>query len=185
MKAPNKQALLDYQNQDVVDRFIKIYGVSDEQAQQIFTDVKLWLWMACKARVEGISKPLVIDTALVVIDEMWHNFMLFTRDYTAFCERFFGTYMHHSPNTKPNIAAEKAQMQHLSLKQKKQQLMDRKRWQYEFVYDQLGRGTFIRWYKVYPGLYTPLSLAQMAIKSEQQRVDDKQAQVRAAVVNVA
>ncbi len=185
MKAPDKQEILKYQNQDVIDRFIKIYGVTEEQAQQIFTDVKLWLWMACKVRAEGIDKPLVIDTALVVIDEMWHNFMLFTRDYTQFCERYFGTYMHHSPNTKPKIAEEKASMEELSLKEKREVLMDKKRWQYEFVYDHLGRDAFIRWYKTYPGLYTPHSLAEMALEAEQKRVDDKQAQLEAAMAKVA
>jgi len=32
------------------------------------------------------------------IDEMWHTFILFTRDYAAFCEGHFGCFLHHVPN---------------------------------------------------------------------------------------
>ncbi len=31
------------------------------------------------------------------IDEAWHRFILFTKDYHEFCNRFFGKYIHHGP----------------------------------------------------------------------------------------
>ena len=32
-----------------------------------------------------------------IVDDAWHTFILSTRDYTAFCERAFGGYLHHAP----------------------------------------------------------------------------------------
>jgi hypothetical protein len=32
------------------------------------------------------------------VDGVWHQFILFTRDYFGFCDRFYGKYFHHSPN---------------------------------------------------------------------------------------
>ncbi|MBU6447504.1 hypothetical protein KGQ24_01520 [Patescibacteria group bacterium] len=32
------------------------------------------------------------------VDEVWHTFILFTRDYAEFCEEVFGFFLHHQPN---------------------------------------------------------------------------------------
>eukprot|EP00762_Andalucia_godoyi_P006657 ANDGO_06237.mRNA.1 hypothetical protein TTHERM_00348080 len=31
------------------------------------------------------------------VDEVWHNHILFTQDYTTFCDDIFGFYLHHDP----------------------------------------------------------------------------------------
>jgi hypothetical protein len=33
------------------------------------------------------------------IDEVWHSFILFTREYSEFCQRTCGQMIHHAPNT--------------------------------------------------------------------------------------
>jgi len=33
-----------------------------------------------------------------IVDEAWHTFILFTREYTDFCQRAFGGYLHHAPS---------------------------------------------------------------------------------------
>jgi hypothetical protein len=33
------------------------------------------------------------------VDEIWHNFILFTREYAEFCHRICGHMIHHRPNT--------------------------------------------------------------------------------------
>ena len=40
------------------------------------------------------------------VDEVWHTFILFTRDYQDFCRDVFGRYIHHSPNWPGTPAAE-------------------------------------------------------------------------------
>lgn len=32
-----------------------------------------------------------------VADDLWHQFILYTRDYDAFCRRAFGSFLHHTP----------------------------------------------------------------------------------------
>jgi hypothetical protein len=31
------------------------------------------------------------------VDELWHEFILYTRDYQSFCRRAFGEFLHHQP----------------------------------------------------------------------------------------
>ncbi len=31
------------------------------------------------------------------VDDLWHAFILYTRDYEAFCEQSFGRFLHHTP----------------------------------------------------------------------------------------
>jgi hypothetical protein len=40
----------------------------------------------------------MITNDIIIIDEMWHTFILCTADYTAFCDKFFQSYIHHLPN---------------------------------------------------------------------------------------
>ncbi len=35
-----------------------------------------------------------------VVDDMWHEFILFTRTYAAFCDHAFGRFLHHTPAVK-------------------------------------------------------------------------------------
>ena len=33
------------------------------------------------------------------VDEVWHQFILFTEEYHDFCQNIAGKYIHHSPST--------------------------------------------------------------------------------------
>jgi hypothetical protein len=35
-----------------------------------------------------------------VVDDLWHEFILFTRDYDRFCKHAFGQFLHHTPAVK-------------------------------------------------------------------------------------
>jgi hypothetical protein len=32
-----------------------------------------------------------------VVDDLWHEFILYTKNYSTFCQQAFGRYMHHTP----------------------------------------------------------------------------------------
>jgi hypothetical protein len=32
-----------------------------------------------------------------VVDDLWHEFILYTREYSGFCDKAFGRFMHHTP----------------------------------------------------------------------------------------
>jgi hypothetical protein len=38
-----------------------------------------------------------VSMPLQVTDDLWHEFILYTRHYDAFCRRAFGRFMHHTP----------------------------------------------------------------------------------------
>jgi len=40
------------------------------------------------------------------VDNVWHEFVLFTRQYANFCNNHLGKFLHHSPNTTSTPAAE-------------------------------------------------------------------------------
>jgi hypothetical protein len=32
-----------------------------------------------------------------IVDDLWHQFILYTREYQSFCNKAFGTFLHHTP----------------------------------------------------------------------------------------
>ncbi|MBX9618848.1 MAG: hypothetical protein K2X10_06845 [Hyphomicrobiales bacterium] len=47
------------------------------------------------AYLEGGTKYVAMPSQAV--DELWHEFILFTRDYEDFCKNAFGSFLHHTP----------------------------------------------------------------------------------------
>ncbi len=43
------------------------------------------------------SRCLHISMPSKVVDELWHEFILYTRDYQQFCDAAFDTFFHHQP----------------------------------------------------------------------------------------
>lgn len=166
--------VMAYTNEDVVARFIKIYGIEKQEANIIFDSTKKWIWLCYYRRQVGEEQNLVIDSPLVIIDEMWHNFVLFTKGYSDFCRRFFGHYMHHAPTTSSMQQETMDLFKSLSEDAIQEKLIEQKRWQYEFVYDHLGKDEFLLWYKQYPKQYSPVSLAKLAFENEQKKLTDKE-----------
>jgi hypothetical protein len=74
--------------EEVIARLIK-NGVSEVSAQRMRTEFLRFVslrWLT--------EQPLVPSRPA---DEFWHAFILFTRDYAAFCERHFSHFIHHAP----------------------------------------------------------------------------------------
>lgn len=105
------------------------------------------------------------STLLVVIDEMWHNFVLFTKEYTQFCKEYFGYYLHHGPATEAEELENRARFQGLQGKDRMEAVKDAKRPQYEYIYDHLGEETFVKWYVDYPKIYGYRRLAELQLKA--------------------
>ncbi len=47
------------------------------------------------AYLQGGKQPVSMPSQ--VVDELWHEFILFTRNYEVFCRRAFGGFLHHAP----------------------------------------------------------------------------------------
>jgi hypothetical protein len=52
-------------------------------------------WFLCCAWRDGE----VLGMPSQLVDEAWHEFILDSRHYTEFCERAFGEYLHHTPES--------------------------------------------------------------------------------------
>ena len=47
------------------------------------------------AYLAGGRQPVAMPSQ--VVDDLWHEFILYTRNYQAFCKQAFGAFMHHTP----------------------------------------------------------------------------------------
>lgn len=47
------------------------------------------------AYLNGGLKPVAMPSQ--VVDDLWHEFILYTRHYQAFCKQAFGRFLHHTP----------------------------------------------------------------------------------------
>ena len=171
MKNPTLEDVLAYANSDVVYRFAKTYGITREQSADIFDQVKKWLWLGNQQRHAGSTVGLSIDLPLVVIDEMWHNFVLFTHEYTAFCQHFFGYYIHHAPVSEAEDRESKERYEGMTVAERIRARKDLLRPQYEYIYDHLGKDTFSKWYLEYPKVYGARDLAQMQLQATLAKLD--------------
>ncbi|SFB54615.1 hypothetical protein SAMN05216266_11852 [Amycolatopsis marina] len=73
----------------LVNRIVKERKNSREQAARIM-DQALAFLAACANSTEPLSPSDAIDIG-------WHTFILYTREYAAFCDRIAGRFIHHDP----------------------------------------------------------------------------------------
>ena len=75
----------------VKDRIVE----TPEEGEVLFREVKRFCVLVCS----GDRHPWEMYSLRV--DEVWHQFILYTREYMEFCDRFLGGYIPHSPNNAP------------------------------------------------------------------------------------
>lgn len=93
--APSLDAVMAYEHPRLLTRLIEKVGLDPESARTTFEDMKRFLYLC------AISDEPHAPTEQ--IDEVWHNFILFTRDYAAFCLEHFGFVVHHVPWSKAEV----------------------------------------------------------------------------------
>jgi len=80
----------------LIEKLIKNRVVdSADEGQALFLEVKRYL-VLCQ-----IDRTRIWKMHSLRVDEAWHQFVLFTAEYVAFCKRHFGRYVHHSPSNAP------------------------------------------------------------------------------------
>ena len=90
-KTLTPSSILEYQNAGVITRYMKDNNVSYEVAEQIFMEMVKFLYIAGTNRGQSFTPSKQID-------EMWHTFILFTKEYAEFYQEYFGFFIHHTPN---------------------------------------------------------------------------------------
>ncbi len=75
----------------VLDTAVRESGISREEAASLFDGLLQWLSVIPSAR-NGQPVQMVGS-----IDQLWHAFVLNTKLYRTFCDRFFGRHIDHDP----------------------------------------------------------------------------------------
>lgn len=137
---------------EIIYAFMERYDVTFKEAQEIFNETKKWLWLASKSNEQG--EVLFIDKPLLIIDEMWHTFILHTKQYYQFCISNFKKFIHHTPtpvHKKKQLEINQKLNPSDTIKKHENQIKK----QYELIYDNLGPETLLKWYDTMAQKYTP------------------------------
>lgn len=108
---PDLETVLQYSNSVVLKRFENNYPHDAARAQQLFTEMLRYLWLCEKHDFDLKNQPNnpvlqfipVMHQEMRAIDNMWHEFILITRDYHDFCHQYFGHFIHHEPNMRETL----------------------------------------------------------------------------------
>lgn len=71
-------------------------GLGLLEVRKVFEGLRQY-FLACLAAQRGSIAPAV-GMPSKAVDDAWHEFILMTRDYQAFCRHAFGRYLHHAPD---------------------------------------------------------------------------------------
>lgn len=89
-----REHLLQYSNLSVITYFCHKYPqYSSEEAELLFADLLDWMWLNLQRKKLG--KNTYLFGPLLVLDDLWHVFILHTQDYLDFSICYFGAYFHH------------------------------------------------------------------------------------------
>ena len=94
---PSLDSVMSYQHPWLLARLVERVGLDAVVAQELFDETKRFLYLC------AVSDQPLAPTAR--IDEVWHNFMLYSEDYAEFCDSQFGFMIHHRPWSKAEVAA--------------------------------------------------------------------------------
>jgi hypothetical protein len=158
--ADRRTKALSYENEEIVASFRASYGVSLEDARELFEETKKWLWL-CGTRPRTMR--LTVFGPMKMLDEMWHTFILFTREYTEYCMENFGFYVHHAPTTRAE-AEQYRQRAAASPEETQAALREERRAMMLLVHDELGVETLKRWFGDYAKRYSDECLRGLLIK---------------------
>lgn len=147
-QACSLEQAIRYQNDDIVYRFTQIYEIDFNEANDLFLSTKKWLWLGAQAG----STEIPVTEPLLIIDEMWHNFVLFTVEYRNYCVENFGRYLHHAPRKQSDkLVREQALMTNPEkIKAEESQILNQ---QCLLICQKLGVDTLLKWYVEYPQKY--------------------------------
>lgn len=151
------EEVMKYENIDVIDRFMQSWDIPFETSQDIFNEMKKWLWLCASHLTDPTARKkvpnLAITQSMALLDEMWHAFILFTKPYAEFCDKHFGFFIHHGPTTNSQKEEVKEKIKN-SAERFFDQIEKDLTSQYEYIYDQLGEDTLQKWYSDWTDLYT-------------------------------
>jgi hypothetical protein len=144
---PSLQEVLEYQNDHVIQRFKQNHEQDAYRAELVFLDMLRYLWLCEKHRWDLKNNPEdktlqfipVMHEEMRAMDNMWHEFILITKEYHAFCHECFGHFIHHEPNISETVLySEEQYTESLNL-------------YLNYIYDVLGEDVLKSWFHEHLG----------------------------------
>lgn len=74
-------------------------SLTDAQVEQVAAGLRQWFRLHARAGSGSLAMPSR------VVDDLWHAFMLHTREYADFCTATLGRFLHHTPEAGMAAAA--------------------------------------------------------------------------------
>ena len=139
--------ILKFRNSNITRRFSNMYPhIEASEVTTIFEDMLRYLWLTANLEVERESNPETPDVTIwggmIIIDEMWHAFILYTQIYADFCDTYFGRFIHHPPP----ISKFTRKVEELGKETCNEILVDEL---ITAVYERLGEEVALRWFDTY------------------------------------
>lgn len=101
LDADFKSQLIEKLNEEGEQR----QGFSDLKSCSDFYFDHLWrqlyMFLSVSADQSKSNTGVIFPMTNGSVDVLWHQFILFTREYSAFCEEHFGIFIHHAPYNTP------------------------------------------------------------------------------------
>ncbi|WP_237276291.1 glycine-rich domain-containing protein [Tenacibaculum ovolyticum] len=139
--------LLSFTDVNVISRFMDTYDVPENEAEDILSETLKFLYIS---QIPGIFIP----DDLLIIDEMWHNLILFTPLYHKFSEEYMNTpYFHHLPATKAEKDQKKEELK-VSHDTSRENYLKKLEFLLSTTYDYFGEETVEKWFELYPKKYS-------------------------------
>lgn len=139
---PDLSHLIQFPNDKIIARYHKDYPQSKMHPEESWVELMKFIWLCHKHQTDKKNLPeneallfdCVIHTEMNDIDNMWHTFLLFTRDYQQFClECLGGRFFHHEP------LEEGKQVNHDTYAEELTHYLS-------YIYDNLGKETVLKWF---------------------------------------
>lgn len=123
-----KKQILEYSNTGVMKKYARDYELPLDVAAEHFTELMKFLFVC--ATYKGSFSPTQ------TIDNVWHTFILFTKEYDSFCKEYFGKFIHHNPDVDINESTKSENNRTYKLL-------------YDIVISEFGEPTSKAWYNPY------------------------------------
>lgn len=93
---PNKSDLKNWTCEPVILRLMSENRWPRRISEQWFKDFMCWFYSSCRWNQEN-KTPFMMD-GMHYLDDVWHAYILNTKDYFFMCKELFGVdYIHHEP----------------------------------------------------------------------------------------
>lgn len=77
----------------LIERYTKERNISEDNCELVQTALKDWF----EIFVGSTNRTQFYDFPSKEVDELWHMFILFTKDYREFCHEYIGQFLDHTP----------------------------------------------------------------------------------------